>query len=300
MKKIIISGQRRSGTTFLSNLLNSQSNCSIYYDTFRSLFTDAKKLRIKDINETLFSFQKNILVSGIEAEALSLGLDIKADRQFLNSWYDIFSYSLMSIGKSDDKMIGLKITSEYFYSIQLLEHGIKFIYLVRDPRDVLLSSKNRFSNYNIQSFIRYWKTGYKKIMNLQNHKNVLMLRYEDLISQNQETINSLNSFLGLNLNTNLQELKARKDSKYIDNSSFGDVKKIFDPAPIYRWKKNLNIPEVKLASLICRKEIAHLNYEQQKVGNFVSIIKYFLAYNLGSIKNFFKVFLSRLLTLLRT
>ncbi len=53
MKKILITGQLRKGTTFIANFLNSQEGCLVYRDFLGSIFEGLNKLQIKRFDSVL-------------------------------------------------------------------------------------------------------------------------------------------------------------------------------------------------------------------------------------------------------
>ena len=73
MKKLLITGFMRSGTTFLANFLNSQNDCLIYRDFLLSIFRTARKLGVSSFLSNLNLQQKSILLSELKAESRAIG-----------------------------------------------------------------------------------------------------------------------------------------------------------------------------------------------------------------------------------
>jgi hypothetical protein len=73
MNSVIITGQKRSGTTFLANFLNAQRHIMIYRDFLRSIVTVSRTLEIRSFRENLSEWEKDVLLSNLKAEFLSIG-----------------------------------------------------------------------------------------------------------------------------------------------------------------------------------------------------------------------------------
>ncbi|MBN2280429.1 MAG: sulfotransferase domain-containing protein [Candidatus Marinimicrobia bacterium] len=87
--------------------------------------------------------------------------------------------------------------------------NLKVIFLIRDPRDVIVSSyfqamkrQARAFNFTLSQFIRDEKMGIRKLIEFQNNwarsreipKKFMVLRYEDLKTDTTETLNQLLAF----------------------------------------------------------------------------------------------------------
>ncbi len=266
INKLIVTGEMRSGTTFLANFLNSQESALVYADFLRQIFINGKQLNITSITKILTERELNIISSNLIAEFRMFGFDIQIPRDKEYTLNDLFNKGISRIQEIDSKkscsLIGIKSTKEYFYLNELLNNDTKFIYIYRDPRDVLLSAKNRFSNYSLFEYADEWTKGIDLAMNYKNHKNFFLLKYEDLIKRDSNVIKSMEDFLGIDLNMNISKLRLRNGNDYIDNSSFGDVSKVFDTEALERWKNYSTSDEVIYTSLYLNDYIKLLNYEE--------------------------------------
>jgi hypothetical protein len=266
INRIIVTGEMRSGTTFLANFLNSQEKALVYADFLRQIFINGKQLNINSISKILTERELNVISSNLIAEFRMFGFDIQIPRDREYSLFDLFNIGLNKIQEIDAKkscsVIGIKSTKEYFYLNELLNNDTKIIYIYRDPRDVLLSAKNRFSNYSLFEYADEWTKGIDLAMQFKNHKNFLLVKYEDLIKRNSTLIKSMEDFLNIEIKMDVSKLRLRNGNDYIDNSSFGDVSKVFDTEALDRWKKNNNSDEVMYTYLYLNDYIKLLNYEE--------------------------------------
>ena len=185
-----IGGTQRSGTTLLRLILNQHSNiCVPEESTFLLPFLNKKHLN-KHINDT----DKIIKYLNNNSQFKKWGLNSRiidedlVERKMLT--YKEFILSLYSLYSSqmNSKLLGDK-TPSFFRKIKHLKSlnpNIKFIFIVRDCRDVYLSlkNKNHHSIKNIELFSFEWQYKIKVIMNDINSldkSNFLIVKYEDLI-----------------------------------------------------------------------------------------------------------------------
>ena len=265
MQSLLVTGEMRSGTTFIANFLNSQDNAIVYADMLVRLFMEAHALNIQEINQKLSTQQKNILLSNLIQEGKLHHLDFSGiDRDRDLTWLDLFHEGL-SIIQGDDiaSLVGVKRTREEDYLSQLMSAGTKVIYCVRDPRDVVISAKNRFAGFDLFNSAENWQKSVRSALSHKQNANFLIVRFEDLILKKQETADRLSSFLGLPIKVDFEEFHYGRDRKYRDNSSFGDVKKLFDPSATYRWKSQQDHASIHFVERLLSWEMAALDYETQ-------------------------------------
>ena len=110
-----------------------------------------------------------------------------------------------------------------FYAHKLLElyPDARVIHLVRDPRAILFSQKNRwrknrlgtkvpltnvlrvFVNYHPFTITKLWKKSAEIAQTLDTNSRYLRLFYENLVSKPDESVRALCQFLGLEFETNM-------------------------------------------------------------------------------------------------
>ncbi|NHK32401.1 MAG: sulfotransferase [Asgard group archaeon] len=269
LTKVLITGPMRSGTTFLANFINANQNCMLYRDTLTALFRISPLLRINDVNTILDERKKNILLTRIKAELANLGMstfknltsnDFKNLKDLLNLFFE-------KLAQKNTKLVGIKVTEASDWCESLLEHtDIKIIHLVRDFRDILLSSKNTFVEFNKHVTSRKLKKSLNRILSIENSR-FCYVRFEDLLINPEQTISTLSDFLGVKLDYKVDSLKDRgnEDLDWEGNSSFHDIKKTFDTKAAYRWRSKKDDPLVKYASVVLKKILKKFSYEEIKV-----------------------------------
>lgn len=299
LKKIIVTGERRSGTTFMANFLNSQDKVVCYSDYIKTPVLVAERLKITDFNRTLTDREKNILFSQFRAESdrfnlpIYKNMDIESCRSVMDFMDEAFS-SLAQFTNKDPQACGVKITSYPHHLVKLLEGEYKIIYMVRDPRDVLLSDRNRFFDSSAIKVIHEWKSGFDYTQRFKNNPNFFLVSYEDFIRKDPQLIDRLERFLGVNFNFDIKVLKMRNDLEYNDNSSFTDVKELFDTSAINRWKNHKNEEEVLLVNSILKREMKQLNLEI--IDSDISLLKKAKYYSQLHLQNLKRAAYKKLVT----
>ena len=172
------------------------------------------------------------------------------------------------------------------------------IYIVRDPRDVLCSASKHFDlsieetkdilfnkyaqtiarkniDNEITTFLGSWSDNYNSWISLK--KNILLVKYEDLVLKKKETtlkiINFLNNFFPLivsedRLNNCLESTSFRgmssveKQQGFQESVKAKDGKRIlfFNKGLVGNWKDKLNEETVKNIETEFKKEMTQLGY----------------------------------------
>ncbi len=273
-KKILITGQRRSGTTFLANFLNAQKKFLVKRDFLGTIFGESKKLKIDSFKDELSNREKNVLLSNLRAEFMSAGenVDDIPKKQDFSNLFILFEKTLDKLNKKNDKIVGVKRTGQGYWIDDLLEStDIHVIYMYRDIRDVLLSSKNRFSDYTTISYLISWNERMKQVIDIK-HERLLKVKFEELILNPDNTIEKISDFIGEEITKDINFAKDRTGLKFIDNSSFHDINKLFDKRAVNRWKDYPDSKEVRYSEILIPEFLEKLGYAIKGEYNFNEII----------------------------
>ncbi|MDA5562759.1 sulfotransferase [Cobetia sp. MMG027] len=132
-----------------------------------------------------------ILGIGRETGILSPGRNsITSIKAVLREW----SYFAQVNGKSHV----LEKTPKHVYAynqVQDILPNNKFIIMIRNPLDAISSLYKRFKD--IEFCIERWIFDNNEALKLQNHDNVLCIKYEDLTDSPENTLRRATTFLGL-------------------------------------------------------------------------------------------------------
>ncbi len=193
------------------------------------------------------------------------------------TYRDLFM-SLLSIiekhcGKQDLRYVGFKEvwTDEFIPALIKTFPEIKIIQVLRDPRAVCASKNYSKAAYPWLFLIRQWRKHaslfwyYGKRFN----KNVLSIKYEELISSPHSTICKICNFLEIPYLEEMLDPKNYKDgmgNPWLQNTSYADKKQAFNTNSIYRWKEVLNQEERRYIELLCFPEMLLNGYYDVDLG----------------------------------
>ena len=167
--------------------------------------------------------------------------------------------------------------SNVYHLDKILEsfNQVKVINMVRDPRDILLSQKNKWKrkflganeipffellrarfNYHPYTISKMWNTAVNR--GFLKHQNVQTIRFEDLLQFPEKTIYNLCEFTGVSFNSKMLQVAN------IGSSSIQDqAKDYIDSSKIFKWRKGgLSKAEIIISEKVNRKIIDQLGYEK--------------------------------------
>lgn len=279
----LITGQKRSGTTLLANFLNGQQGYLCIADYLRTVIR-------KGLETPTTSMEVNRIRSALQPEILrDFAFDISQVGLKGENRSDLYKYILSEISSRtgrDASILGVKVTCLEPLIQELIESNIKTIYMYRDPRDVVLSKKNRFENFNLARAVVEWKTSIKDAFRHEDNDRFLKLRFEDLILNPEKRLGIVSTFLGKNIDASANpEYRATGAELY--NSSFGDVQSSFSKKALNRWKEEQDSFDNKFVSTICSSQMRALGYDPdisvgERIGVYFS--KDYVSYVVRSLK----------------
>ena len=317
----MITGMARSGTTLLSNLLDSNSKIVCYPDLFNEFFKGYirflyYKIENKKIdcdlpidnfffleNYKIFKYLDNAnlrhkIPSFIRKQIIQRSIirDAQYNKEikevFKNSkskYFDTMFLEVLQKLSKKDKIIAFK-TAWCEQLIEPLNNSFKnmmFINVIRDPRAVIASnfSYSRNHRYPILFNIRDWRKSIYYSWRVNNKfkskKYFQIIKYEDLIKNTNKTL--LNLFNNFNLKVfDLKDIKKLKsNSSYKENKNDN---KIFDHS-IDKWKSVLPKEVIIEIEKYCFNELKKLSYKtyinNNKKIEFDNSFKYFKFKNLS-------------------
>lgn len=275
--QIFILGAPRSGTTFLASLLDLT-----YFGKPVETHFITKYYKLLDSYGDI-SQKKNFtkLISDILDERAvqqwKLNLDIDALYSELDGNYE-FSNIADKLCLKRNNQLGLNAwgdkTPHYlndFEIIYKLFPDAKYMYIVRDGRDVALSllEKNWGPN-NIYACASYWKklnVQRDTFKTLEDNGQLISLSYENLLDDIENNVAKIYEFLG-------QEV------------SESEIKRICAPVKkgnYNKWKKKLNKQQIRIFDYVAADTLNRFGYQtfdQQKEVNVLNRLMYVLHDNL--------------------
>ena len=202
---------------------------------------------------------------------------LKNNKNFIFNEHDN-SEIIIENGTRNNPLDVFKFTSRYRY-----RRG-KVLFLVRDPRDVVVShfhqitkrAKNPFVFHSISDFVKDNILGFKRIIQYYNlwffqkdiPKDFLLIKYEDLLNQGVDTLSEINKFFNIDITKDKIEKiysestagKMRKKEKENKLEGFTDFGKDRDKLKVRNAKSGGFINELSEDDILfCNKEMKLLN-----------------------------------------
>ncbi len=289
---LFIVGMPRSGTKLLRDLLNQHSGISIpevethflplFIKKYGKVFPvdEQKENLLEDFEKTAF-FWNNMQLNNFNREVFD------HEKKSVNSW-DAFAFLVFrhfGPNKTGEGIIYGDKTPGYVKHLHLLKEMFpeaKFIHIIRDPRDFCISVKNIW-NKSMFRAAATWNTTLAKSATFSADfaSDYLEIRYEDLISDIDETMNKVSAFLQIPFEHEMTKL-----SKSAENygAAKGETKILQNNKEKYLDK--LSRREIRKIEEITFKQLSRLKYrilyagEQSKIGGFeMMMLKLYDAYN---------------------
>ncbi|HEX5648107.1 MAG TPA: WecB/TagA/CpsF family glycosyltransferase [Steroidobacteraceae bacterium] len=290
-RMIFITGASRSGTTLLSFVLRRHADVfglrELQYfgqawdprDAGRR-FTRAEAI---EAAAQIYAYQDHgVLLHHVEAphRAAAVAL-VDALGPAACDPAELFATTVHAIARAAGKSIPCEQTPRYiFYARPLLDFypGAHIVHLVRDPRAVMASQKNRWRrrklaadgmsvpryesvrvwvNYHPYTVGKLWSQATRAALELAQHPRVTIVRYEDLVQSPEQTVRTLCDRLGLEYDPAMLDV-AQINSSH--QSSAGGARRGMHTDAIDRWRHALTGAETAVTEQICGPLMRRFGY----------------------------------------
>lgn len=235
-KHIVIGGQQRSGTSLVRAIIGSHSRFSIFqWDlTFWPKFSEiyaGRHLSLTQKRQLIFDVlnHEKVKQTDVKFEILDFNTILNNPTSSEDFFYTFYTHFLtLYLQKTNGDICGIKTPENEFYSIKILTEFplTKFIHVVRNPLDVAVSLKEAKTKWwggkiNYNSHIRLWnKSAEIAKENLKRYpNNYFVIKYEDIIEKPVDSVKQICSFLEIQFEKEMLEMKGQPGWKG-SNSSF--------------------------------------------------------------------------------
>ena len=334
-RTIFVVGNSRSGTTMLGRILGNHSQVHTFGELhFFEQQVDAPTVCNRPIwtNEKLTVLLERLLTSSRDGFFNSvISGQYKDDSQSILSIVShndpVSSYSafLDFEAEKNNKLIPCEQTPRYLFSVEEILEAFpecRIINMVRDPRDVLLSQKNKWRrrflgaktipliealrswvNYHPYTITRLWVSAIRESQRHKKCKRFVTVRFEDLLDSPENEIKALCKFIGIKFEKSMLIIPNVGSSMRNDNPE----KKGIDSSHTATWTKGgLSKGELSICQQVAAREMKKLDYKfeliaiplQQKVLSILSFLiktPIALLMNVRRSKNIFQTIRRRLL-----
>jgi hypothetical protein len=169
----------------------------------------------------------------------------------------------------------------YLGEILDLLDGVRAVIMVRDPRDVLLSQKNRWkrrqlsgadrttrrnalrawAGYNPTTISLLWRSGARLAERWKDDRRAVVVRFEDLLAHPEEETRRMCAQLGLDFEAEMLDVPRVGSSHQADQPEVRGI----DRGAAGRWKTGLTPTEVWISQRINREAMATHGYAVEPV-----------------------------------
>ena len=222
---LFIVGAPRSGTKLLRTLLNNHPEVSLgnegnFIPRFVKHFGLTADLSQTKVQENIFKALSRSAFYNAEAQR-GIKLSKSAFMRGLTSynslvWADVFEVMMRPYGPNPDAQIYGDKSHGYMNDIVLLRTifpHVRFLFLVRDPRDQALSATDIWGRHPLRS-AHLWAGVARKAgqAGLDTTPDALIIRYEDLTSDTEDELKRVCTFLHLEYIPGMHQLKSPAES----------------------------------------------------------------------------------------
>ncbi len=254
-KYIIVSGMPRSGTSLLSAMLNVHDE----------LYAPSEyPLLVKE------EFNSDIIALKCEY----FGKNARQIRSELKKygWGRFIENSIYQALKSNEASYFVTkslLYNQYFQDIKNYCPNSRWILMVRDGRDVSISLMKyaRYlnvpdPNLSFEQAIKIWLRFANYVIDLKNRPECLIVKYEDLILETQETIKNITNHIGVPF---LPEMCEHHNQDFSDRSDVTlawhqNLAKPIIGDNVGKWKNILTKEQDKYFISVASKEMIQLGY----------------------------------------
>ncbi len=302
---LFISSMFRSGSTMIARMLDAHPQIASASDPMRPLFNSFRyDLAETNYQENHSRFDplgdyflkdcnllQNVLEASLEippgingselistvakrAEMFSGRYSEALDpTESLNTYRDYIGYFLNIVankygqGKDYSYVAFKEVWSAEFYpALKRSFPDMKCIVIVRDPRAVVASKNATDEPYPYIFMGRQWRKLSCMAAYLDyTYDDVLLLRYEDIVSVPEEYISKICDFLKVDYNENLLDLSLYRDGwgkPWKQNTSYKDIKsRKINAASVDKWKKILDVQDVLSIEVFTHDWMRYFGYE---------------------------------------
>ena len=261
----------RSGSTLLRTILSRNENVIIppesddLIPTWIVQFMKNKKSQWEDVIRLLVELvQKKSAMQywNLTSPELLEKLNTipKKDRSLHKALETLYKMNHDSATAWGDKTPYLIFALPY---LEYLFPQAKYIYLVRDGRDVVRSIMNARKDATLKNSAERWVAASRMIQKIRrkgNNKNVRIIRYEDLVINTEEVVQSICHFLSIEYKVSMLDQSNILDLGDTILPHHENTKRPIDSGSIGKWKSYFSEEQKNQLHQHLGKHLDYFNY----------------------------------------
>jgi hypothetical protein len=285
--EIYVLGNSRSGTTMMGRILNNHSDVYTFGELhfFEEIYTDKNAQELINKEEQISILSKLISRNRIGYLQKDQSSDFIDDAKQMSDvlpenclLLELFSTFLSAESSINKKHHSCDQTPRNIFYLDTLakDPRKKIILMVRDPRAVLLSQKKKWkrrylganqiplkesirswANYHPYTISKMWNTTARLALNFASTQNVLVVKYEDLISDPKKCVQSICDFLELPFQAEMLQIPKLGSSNKSDNSNEKGIFKNDNEV----WKSELSQAEIHICQKVNAEVMQKMHYD---------------------------------------
>ena len=291
-----IMGRPRSGTTLLTTLFNAHPNVRIApeYPVMLFLYQQFKKVKdwdeatIRSFVDHAFYFSKQSKINQKRVENMRIDKEFITNEllkykkedvsiQLLLKSINYYAYSIYN--KEKTVVIGDKnpVYSIFAHRFRKIFPDAKFICIIRDYRDNFISIRSLADKEvaveapSVPLQIGRWRYFVRMFLDCKRRfpEKYYILRYEDLVTDQEKTFRSLCDFIGIEYDNSVFDYYKKKDETLktygnpIWEKFHGNLLQPVNTGRMNTWQDKLTDKEVRMADQIAGKYADLLSYPRQ-------------------------------------
>lgn len=290
---IFILGSHKSGSSLIRSLLDNHPKLFVipteihyfqytgHWVDYRMRYTSPKNMDRQSLIESLTQLveRKNNHADPYADSVITGKFDIAKFNKFLKdscfkSPQELFEAYVGAIhlsltGKNLPENVHVVEKSvenaEFAVLLQQMFPNCRFVHIVRNPYASLVAirkSKTKKNYPSVCDFVFSLQNSYYNLYkNQQLLNNYLVIKYEDLLTSTEKTMEKIVNFLGINF-VDLLLTPTLMGQPWNGNSSSGGGFTKISSAPLEKWKSQINDLEIHLVNSFLQPVLEQFGYEQ--------------------------------------
>lgn len=316
-KMIFVVGNSRSGTTMLGRILGRSKQVFMFNELhfFEQTWLPELPATEIDLSRALRYIAR---LMAVQRDGYYVKPDIEKYKQEASQLVELnpglwtapraYAVFVLEESKRHGKSIPCDQTPRnLFYIHEILNYfpNAYFVHIVRDPRDVLLSQKNRWrrrqfsankfplresirswANYHPVTISLLWRSGIKAWERSESHPHVIMVRFEDLLENPEGVVQRICSHIGIEYSPSMLEVPQIGSSHGKDQPDKLGINK--EIAGRWQCADGLDMVDVAICQFILKQEMQKYRYPLKEIHpNILLILSTIMVWPLKAFSAFF-------------